>query len=314
VLSIDERFIVPPETSPLRLPSGQDAVRSFIEDRNLIYGPEDRLDTGFFVERVFNGAVPAPDHPEARTTAGLQRRFLAAQDLRLVSDPSVIRASILWAVKQGRLAVRWDDGTAFDRNGAVVDGQGGTRHRDSGRKLHTLPMDETTLVAEIGSTIVNDWLRIHDVSEPQKRDEKLEKPRSGPATATNIYEAGALADKRPLLSFRITCTSAGDAQSALGVAAPLGAPSTTIEADLVGDMKDGGKLGLHIGKAKVGAAIKPLTLAQTLGNALAQGSSVRVDVVFDFGPDGKPDLGAIIRSMQLPEAATIEARFPPLSS
>ena len=34
VLTIDERFIVPPEASPLKLPSGQDAVRAFVEDRN----------------------------------------------------------------------------------------------------------------------------------------------------------------------------------------------------------------------------------------------------------------------------------------
>ena len=122
VLTIDERFIVPPDTSPLKLPSGQDAVRSFVEDRNLIYGPEDSLDPGLFVDRVFNGAVPAPDQPEARTTAALQKRFLAAQGLRLVSDPSVIRASILRAcrarpagrsvgrrhrLRQGGAVVRW---------------------------------------------------------------------------------------------------------------------------------------------------------------------------------------------------------------
>ncbi len=318
VLNIDERFIVPPESSPLKLPSGQDAVRSFIEDRNLIYGPEDSLDPGFFVDRVFNGAVPALVQPEARTTSALQRRFLAAQGLRLVSDPSVIRASILRAVEQGRLAVRWEDDTTFDKDGAVIDGPGGTRRRDSGRKLHTLPMDETTLVAEIGSTIANDWLKIHGFSEPSKPGElplpPPPPPGSGPATATDVDLAGALADKRPLLSIRIKCTSAADAQRALGAASPLGASSVTIEADLAGDMKDGGKLGLRIGEAKVGAAIKPLTLAQTLGNALASGGSVRVEVVLDFGRDGKPDLGAMIRSMQLPETATIEPRFAPLSS
>jgi hypothetical protein len=124
VLTIDERFIVPPETSPLKLPSGQDAVRSFIEDRNLIYRPEDSLDPGLFVDRVFNGAVPAPDQPEGRTTAALQRRFLAAQGLRLVSDPSVIRTSILRAVTHGRLVVRLEDASAFDKDGAVVDGPG----------------------------------------------------------------------------------------------------------------------------------------------------------------------------------------------
>jgi len=200
----------------------------------------------------------------------------------------------------------------------VVDGPGNMRRRDAGHKLHTLPMDETTLVAQIGSGVAKDWLKTHGFGEPPKPGElplpPPPPPGSGPVTATNIDMAGALADKRPLLSIRIRCTSAADAQKALGATSPLGAPSVTIEADLAGDMKDGGKLGLRIGEAKVSAAIKPLTLAQTLGNALAPGGSVRVEVVLDFGPNGKPDLGAMLRSMQLPEMATIDARFAPLSS
>jgi hypothetical protein len=318
VLTIDERFVVPPEASPLKLPSGQDAVRAFVGDHNLIYGPEDSLDPGLFVDRVFKGAVPPTDQPEARSTAALQKRFLAAPDLRLVGDPSVIRASILRGVEHGRLVVRLEDGSAFDKDGVVVDGPGGTRRRDAGRKLHTLPMGETTLVAEIGSTVANDWLKIHGFAEPPKPGElplpPPPPPGSGPTTAVTIDLAGALADKRPMLSIRVKCPSAADAQKALGAAAPLGALSITIEADLAGDMKDGGKLGLRIAETKVGAAIKPLTLAQTLGNALAPGGSVQVTVVLDFGPGGKPDLGAILRSMQLPETATIEARFAPLSS
>jgi hypothetical protein len=35
VLTIDERFVVPPEASPLKLPSGQDAVRGFVLGRLL---------------------------------------------------------------------------------------------------------------------------------------------------------------------------------------------------------------------------------------------------------------------------------------
>jgi hypothetical protein len=318
LLTIDERFVVPPEASPLKLPSSQDAVRAFIEDNNLIYGPTDSLDPPLFVERVFKGAVPAPDQPEARTTASLQKRFLAAQRLKLVSDPSVIRASILKGVDQGRLAVVLEDGSAFDKDGAVVGGANNVRRCDTGRKLQTLPMDETTLVAEIGSSIANDWLKIHGFGEPPKPGElplpPPPPPGSGPTTATNIDLAGALADRRPLLSIRIKCATAADAQRALGAAAPLGALSVAIEADLAGDMKDGGKLGLHIAAAKVGAAIKPLTLAQTLGNALAPGGSIEVTVVLDFGPDGKPDLGAMLRSMRLPDTAMIEARFAPLSS
>lgn len=318
VLTLDERFVVPPETSPLKLPSGQDAVRAFVEDRNLIYGPEDSLDPPYFVERVFKGAVPAPDQPEVRTTAALQKRFLQAQGLKLVSDPSVIRASILRGREQGRLAIRLEDGSAFDKDGAVVDVPGGMRRRDSARKLQTLPMDEATLVAEIGSTCANEWLKTHGFDKPPKPGElplpPPPPPGSGPVTANSIDLAGALADKRALLSLRIKCLSAADAQKAVGATAPLGAPLVTIEADLAGDMKDGGRLALHVGDAKVGAAIKPLTLAQTLGNALAPGGSIQVTVALDFGPDGKADLGAMIRGMQLPEGAAIEARFAPLSS
>ena len=262
VLTIDERFVVPPEASPLKLPSGQDAVRAFVADRKLIYGPEDDLDPPYFVDRVFKGAVPAPEQPEARTTAALQRRFLQAQGLKLVSDPSVIRSSILRGVTQGRLAVRLDDGSAFDKDGAVVDGPNNIRRRDAGRKLQTLPMDEATLVAEIDSTIAKDWLNVHGFGEPTKPGElplpPPPPPGSGPTTATNIDMAGALADKRALLWLRIKCASAADAQKALGAAAPLGAPSVTIEADLAGDMKDGGKLALHVGDAEASAAIKPL--------------------------------------------------------
>ena len=65
-------------------------------------------------------------------------------------------------------------------------------------------MDETTLVAEIGSTVANDWLKIHGFSEPPKPGElplpPPPPPGTGPTTATNIDLAGALADKRPLLS------------------------------------------------------------------------------------------------------------------
>ena len=101
VLTIDERFIAPPETSPLQLPSGQDAVRAFVEDRKLIYADTDSLAPDYFVDRVFSGAVPLVEMPDVRTTESLQRRFLGAQGLKLVRDPSVIRASILRAVDQG---------------------------------------------------------------------------------------------------------------------------------------------------------------------------------------------------------------------
>lgn len=318
VLTIDERFLVPPDAPPMQLPTGQEAARAFIEDRKLIYGPEDSLDPERFVGLVFNGAVPSAEVPEARTTQALHRRFLSAQGLRLVSDPSVIRGSILRAVRSGTLVVRTEDGTAYDAAGAVAR-VGGLRRREEGRQLKTLPMDEATLVAQAASSAAKEWLLTDDGlgEAPLPRPPIPPPPPTGtePTATTDIQVAATMADRRNLLSLRLTCLSAADAQRALGVAAPLGAPEIAVEAELTGALKDGGKLNLSISGTKPAAAIKPLTLAQTLGNALAPGSSVRVSVVLGFGPDGKADLGALIRTlaMQLPEGVVIEARFAALA-
>ena len=143
------------------------------------------------------------------------------------------------------------------------------RRRDAGRKLTTLAMDDATLVAESGSIAAKQWLALHSVSEPSLRPSEIPLPPpppkgAGATTTSDIEVAGQLADVRRLLSLRITCTSAVDAQKVLGAAAPLGAPSVTIEADLTGDMKDGGKLSFQVADTRVTAAIKPLTLLQTL--------------------------------------------------
>jgi len=319
VLTIDERFIAPPDTSPLQFPSGQDAVRAFVEDRKLIYGATDSLAPDYFVERVFNGAVPEVEAPETRTTTSLQRRFLGAQGLKLVSDPSVVRASILRAVAEGRLVVRQNDGAAFDKDGAVHTSNG-VRQRDAHRKLTTLPMDDATLVAESSSGTAKEWLKTSGLGEKPMKPFELPLPPpppkgSGASATTDIVMACQLADKRRLLSLRINCISAADAQKVLGAAAPLGAPLVQIEAELTGDLKDGGKLNFSVADTKVSASIKPLTMAQALGNALIPGSSIRVSVVLSFGLEGKADLGALLRTleMQLPENSNIEARFAALS-
>jgi Protein of unknown function (DUF499) len=318
-LTIDERFIAPPDTSPLQLPLGQDAVRAFVVDRKLIYAPIESLSPDYFFERVFNGAVPLVDMPEVRTTASLQRRFLGAQGLKLVSDPSVVRLSILRAVAEGRLTVRQEDGVAFDNGGAVYTSNK-SRLRDPQRKLTTLPMDDATLVAEADSGVSKEWLKVSGFNEPTPNPLQLPlpppPPRGSGATSTqDIRVACQLADKRRLVMFRIGCSSAADAQKALAASGALGAPVVFIDAELTGDLKDGGKMNFRVADTKPSAAIKPLSMAQMLGNALVPGSNIRVDVVLDFGSEGKADLGALLRTLeiQLSAETKIEARFAALS-
>ncbi len=95
------------------------------------------------------------------------------------SDGATTRASILRAVTQGVLAVRQDDGAAFDKDGAVYTSNG-QRRRDAGRKLTTLPMDEATLVTEVGSTSCGEWFKIFGASEPQPKPDEIPMPPPPP--------------------------------------------------------------------------------------------------------------------------------------
>lgn len=320
ILTIDERFITPPDTGPMQLPSGQDAVKAFLEDRKLIWGSGDSLDGQFFIERVFKGAPPMADEPGARTTGALHRRFLNAAGLRLAADPSALRNSVLRGVSEGRLVVRDAGGVAFDSIGATYRQNNETR-RDEGRKLTTLAISEEVLVALVGTEPATGWLKLDGLAEAPPKPGELPIPPPppagvGPTTATDLGLAAEYADTRPLLTLRITCQSAADALRALSLGQGLGAPTVTVDADLVGVMKDGGRLNLQLTDGKVGAAVKPLQLAQTLGNTLGMDATVRVGVTFAFGAAGKPDLGALLRTMGLglPEGATVEAKLAPLST
>jgi hypothetical protein len=317
VLTIDERFIVPDENQPLNLPAGQDAVRTFLEDRKLVSGPNDALAAEYFYDKVFKGAVPAASLPEARSTEKLQKRFLSAPGLKLVADNSIIRASILKAVEQGVLAVRTAEGQAYDKAGGVYHANG-KRQRDPELKLTTLAIDDQTLVAPAGSPAIQEWFVVDEGEKPGPIGGGLPMPPpppqgGGPVTVYDLPAAADHADRRKLLKLRLKCTSAADAQKVLGIVQPLGAQQVGIEADLAGDMKDGGKLSFAVTDAKVAAAIKPLTLAQTIGNALVPGATVSVSVVLGFGQSGKADLGAVLRGINLPDGASTEASFAGLS-
>jgi hypothetical protein len=125
-------------------------------------------------------------------------------------------------------------------------------------------------VAEQTSDTAKEWLRIDGFQfTPKPGDWPLPPPPkgSGAITATDMVVACQFADKRRLLELRVTRPSAAEAHKVLGATQPLGAAVVQIEAELTGDMKDGGKLNFSVAEAKVSAAIKPLTMAQTLSNS-----------------------------------------------
>ena len=315
VLTIDERFLVPDDGNALKQVNGQEAVRQFLESRNLVYGPTDALDPPRFVTSVFNGAVPLASEPDARTIEALYHRFTGAPGLRLVAEPSVVRNSILRAVEQGALVVQTNAGVAYDAKGAV-EHVNGVATRKNAVKLTTLALDEKTLAALAESEIAKSWLRITGFGEATPKPGDLPLPPPPPkgtqaASTTDIKDAAKLADTRALTELRLDALTPTAVAALQAAVSPLGALAITIDIDVVGKLKDGGDARFSVSAARHNSPIRPLQIATVLFNAVDPLTTFKVTLVLDFGPAGRQGLGPALRTLELalPEGATIMARF-----
>ena len=317
VLTIDERFLVPDDGSALKQVNGQEAVRKFLENRNLVYGHADALDPPRFVASVFNGAVPPANAPDARTIEALYHRFTGAPGLRLVAEPSVVRNSILRAVEQGVLVVQSSTGVAYDVKGAV-EHVNGVATRKNGVKLTTLALDDKTLAALAVSETAKSWLQITGFGAERPKAGDLPLPPPPPkgtqaATATDIKDAAKLADSRALTELRLEAPTPA-AMATLGAAiSPLGAQAITVDIDAVGKLKDGGDARFSVNAARYNSPIRPLQTATVLFNASDPVTTFKITLVLDFGPGGRQGLGPALRTLELglPQGVTILARFAP---
>jgi hypothetical protein len=308
---------VPDDGSALKHINGQEAVRQFLESRNLVYGPMDALDPPRFKASVFNGAVPLASAPDARTIDAIYHRFTGAPGLRLVAEPSVVRNSILRAVEQGVLVVQNSTGVAYDAKGAV-EHVNGVATRKNGLKLTTLPLDDKTLAALADSETAKSWLRITGFGEEYPKPGDLPLPRPQPkgtqaATATDVKDAAKLADSRALTELRLDATTPAAVGALQTAVAPLGALAITTDVDVLGKLKDGGDARFSVNAARHNSPVRPLQIATVLFNAIDPVTTFKVTLVLDFGPSGRQGLGPALRTlgMALPEGATILARFAP---
>ena len=104
------------------------------------------------------GATPLSDQPEAYTARAVHERMLGAPGLRLIPDGSIVRQTVLKAVREGQLVVRLADGRAYDASGCV-EGVEGQRRRAQGT-LTTFSLDDTVLITPTGSAAATEWLKV----------------------------------------------------------------------------------------------------------------------------------------------------------
>jgi hypothetical protein len=295
---LEEKFQVP-EEQLLQRPQGQLCLRRFLDDKGLIYQPGDALDVGRFLKDVLPGTTPLPDKPEVYTARAIHERFLAAPGLRLIPDGGVVRQTVLKAVTEGKLIVRLADERTYDAQG-YVEGSEGRRRRVTGA-LSTLPLDDSVYITRADSASGVLWVK-EDQTEwekSKKGDSEIPPPPPLPsrATATTPEKVVEFAAERPLVELHLLATTPATAATLLSLAQPLGADTLMLSVTVGGGLKDGGTLNFAASDLKPTHPTKPLSVAQTLFNALGEGASYEADLTLKFGPAGRIGLEEQLRML-----------------
>ncbi len=295
---LEEKFQVP-EEQLLQRPQGQSCLRRFLDDKGLIYQAGDALDVGRFLKDVLPGTTPLPDKPEVYMARAIHERFLAAPGLRLIPDGGVVRQTILKAVTEGKLIVRLADGRTYDAQGCV-EGAEGRRRRVTGA-LSTLPLDDSVSITRTDSAAGVLWVKedTPEYGEDKKGDTGSPPPPPLPsrATATTPEKVVEFAAERPLVELHLLATTPATAATLLSLAQPLGADTLTLSVTVGGGLKDGGTLNFAASDLKPTHPTKPLSVAQTLFNALGEGASYEADLTLKFGPAGRTGLEEQLRTL-----------------
>ena len=289
--------------------SGQDALRKFLNAKNLIYAATDHLDPDLLL-RLLPGATPTIDE-EAYTAKAVHERLLGAPSVRLIPNEDFVRRTIRHACLQGRVAVafRLPGGAAFhayDKDGRV-DGPDANRRRTTDQVPVAFPLDETVRLAPIAGDVARAWLAVSakgsdddsgtgttgmpetdgdDGIRPPGPDED-DDTHATTLTATRWDDVVRAAGSRPLLRLRLTAYVPARAQAITTALQPLGAEATTVSTQVKGTARSGGSLDLTVQEVKMSAPFNPLTVARTLFADLAHGGTYRASINAIFGETGR---------------------------
>jgi len=296
--------------------SGQTCLRTFLDQKGLIYQPNDALDSGLFVEKILPGATPLASQPDAKTTRAVHERILGAPNLRLVSNNSLTRMTIERAVRDNKVVVRLADGRAFDADGCV-QGPDGQRRRSAGQQLSGTPIDESTLVAQTEHASAQLWLRIDDIQSGAGGSGSSggtlpppPPPPVGPVSASTWPDIVNFAEKRPLVKLTLAAKAPAAADMLLVLGQPLGADQLALSVDLSGDLKDGGFLAFAVQDVKPGHPTEPLQTARSFYRALADGATFEASLVLHFG-QGRDGMDGVLSQLaeKASETVSVKAEF-----
>ncbi len=306
-----------PEDQVLAKALGQSCLKKFLEDKGMIYEYGQSLDVDRFMKDVLPGATPLADKPGVYTAKHIHERFLSAPGLRLILDNSVVRKTLLNAVNAGKIVVRLSDGRAYDATGHVQGLMG--RRRRVPDTLQSLMLDDTIWITAATSDYAKEWLK-EDVASPPTGGPD-ESSGVGPTAVTapgptRVMPTGwdkvlEYAEDRPLLELHLLANTPSDAGALLSVAQPLGAEQLLLAVTTGGNLRDGGQMNFSADDIKPAHPAKPLTIAQTVFNSLAEGGSLEADLKLTFGSSGRTGMKDLLQQARdaAPEALSVRATF-----
>ncbi|NWG32577.1 MAG: ATP-binding protein [Rhodocyclaceae bacterium] len=309
---MEEKYQVP-EDKIMQKAQGQALLRSFLDDKDLVYKQGESLDTGRFMKEILRGATPLAEDPEVFTAKAVHERFLAAPGLRLVPNGDIVRQTILKALAAGKIAIRLANGKAYDASGCV-DGPPGNRRRLPG-SLSTLSLDDKVWLARVESQAAFSWLR--EETQVKKEEQKGKgffppSPTLPPkVTATTWERVLEYARTRPLLELKLTAGTPAEAAVLSGLAQPLGAEKIALSVTVGGNLKGGGRVNFQANDLKPTHPIGPLVMSQTLFNAMEEGADYEAELALSFGASGRQGLESMLSGLaeQAPEGVKPQAVF-----
>jgi hypothetical protein len=282
--SVDETF-QGGDDQILKAPQGQQVLRRFLEDKELIYSATDALDPKLLVQKYLRGAVPVAGETDLWTASAVYERLLSAPGLRLVPDEELTRRTLLRGARDGQLVLRLADGRAYDRDG-MVEGPPGSRRRVKDGALHTLALSDEVLVALPSAAVVGGWIAADGKSAGTQTGSAppAPPPPAGDLVSADLGKAVDASVSRPLMQLTLTASTTAGAKLLSQLAQPFGASSITLNVSVAGDVKGGGTMGLNIEGVKHTHPVKPLDIATAIANSLINAESFEATLTLEFEP------------------------------
>lgn len=317
---MEEKFLVtddPTQPRKIEARDGQQRLRSFLDEKRLVYREDETLDPDRFVDVIVSGATPLAQQPDVTTAKALHERFLSASDMKLVVDAEVTRRAILRALAEGKIVLRLSDGTAYDSCG-YVRGPDGQRKRTESATPPSFSIDETVLVCRPEQSSARLWLHVDPGTD------KIPGPGPGPIppiieppkparkpTATDRAEIVDRAASEPVVSLGLQARTIADAERLISLAQPLGADRLSTSVSLEGELRGGGSIGLTASEVPLGHATNPIELAKTLQRGMGEEAEFVAALDLSFGDQGRSGLQGPLQTLcdAAAEGIQIEARF-----